>query len=785
MCLGDSVLLIASGSNSGYNWMDSLTLTPLGTDSFYMASPLGTTTYAVYNTTDTAYTTVTLELPVDAGIDGIVTLCPGASTVNLYDSLGGIPGTTGVWSPVLLGGNLGSYDPQVNPSGTYQYIISSSGICLDDTSEIVVTILPRVDAGVSDSITLCATDPIDSLFNLLGGTPDVTGSWSPTLANGNLGVFDPASDPAGTYLYIVTGVGNCLPDTSSIKVSFTAAVNAGINSTIDLCPGGVAINLYDSLGGTPDNGGAWVGSLAGGGLGTFDPSTDTAGVYLYIVTSANCGTDTAYLTVNVYGTPNSGLDNTITLCSSGPSVNLFDSLGGNPNTTGSWNPLLSGGYLGVFNPGTDPGGIYTYLVSSAPLCPADSAEVNVLITQPPLAGINSVITVCSSGATVNLFDSLIGTPDLTGTWSPSLLGGHLGTFSSGLNTAGVYTYTVLGGVCPDAVALVTVNFHPTVNAGLSDSIVLCSTGTPVDLFNSLTGGPDVTGTWSPTLLGGNIGTFTPGTDLATTYQYNVAGIGGCSGDSSTVAVTVNNPPNIGMDSSLSLCAGGLSVDLFPFTGGADLGGLWLPTLASGTGIFNPQLDGAGSYSYVIDNAPCPADYSTVIVVVQASPILDIVKEDDNCQQAIGSITTTPLTGATPFTYSWNPPSNDSVLSGLVEGIYTVIVSDSLGCTNTYTVDVLNMELDCDYHVYLPNVFSPNGDGENDILYVLGKGIESVSLKIYNRWGNKVFESDDMTQGWDGTYNGNEQGSAVFVYYISAAFVNGQTVEDKGNVSIVK
>ncbi len=783
ICLGDSVLLVASGSNSGYNWVDSLTLAPLGTDSFYMASPLVTTTYGVYNATDTVYTKVTVELPVDAGLDGVATLCPGAATVNLYDSLGGVPDITGVWSPVLLGGNLGSYDPQVNPSGTYEYIVSSSGICPDDTSEIVVTILPGVDAGISDSITLCVTDPIDSLFNLLGGTPDVSGTWSPTLANGNLGVFDPASDPAGTYLYIVPGVGNCLSDTSSIKVSFTAAVDAGVNNTIDLCPGAPIINLYDSLGGTPDIGGTWVGSLAGGSLGTFDPATDTAGVYMYIVTSATCGTDTAYLTVNVYGTPYAGLDNTITLCSTGSAVNLYDSLGGTPNTSGVWSPLLPGGYLGVFNPVTNPANVYTYVVSSTPLCPADSAEVNVIITQPPVAGINSVVTVCSSGATVNLFDSLGGIPDVTGTWMPSLLGGHLGTFSSGVNPAGVYTYTVLGGACPDAVATVTVNFHPVVDAGTSGSITLCSTGGTVDLFNSLTGSPDVTGTWSPVLLGGSLGTFTPGTDLATTYQYNVPGLGGCSGDSSTVSV--NNPPNVGMDSSLTMCVGDPSIDLFSFTGGADLGGAWSPVLASGTGIFNPQLDGAGSYSYVIDNAPCPADSSTVLVVVQASPTLAIVKEDDNCQQAIGSIAVSPLTGVTPFTYNWNPPSNDSVLSGLVEGVYTVIVSDSLGCTNSYAIDILNNELDCDYHVYLPNVFSPNGDGENDILYVLGKGVETINLTIYNRWGNKVFESNDMTQGWDGTYNGNEQGNAVFVYYISATFVNGLRVEDKGNVSIVK
>jgi len=83
------------------------------------------------------------------------------------------------------------------------------------------------------------------------------------------------------------------------------------------------------------------------------------------------------------------------------------------------------------------------------------------------------------------------------------------------------------------------------------------------------------------------------------------------------------------------------------------------------------------------------------------------------------------------------------------------------------------------------VFTPNGDGENDVLYVQGKGIESFELIIYNRWGNKVFETTDIAQGWDGSYNGKEQDNAVFVYYITATFTNTETVGEQGNISIVK
>mgnify|MGYP002280440142 CR=1 FL=1 len=114
--------------------------------------------------------------------------------------------------------------------------------------------------------------------------------------------------------------------------------------------------------------------------------------------------------------------------------------------------------------------------------------------------------------------------------------------------------------------------------------------------------------------------------------------------------------------------------------------------------------------------------------------------------------------------------------------YCVLVLAN-GCSDTSCVTV-NVDIVCG-EVYVPTAFSPNGDGQNDILYVRGKGVQSVHMSIYNRWGNKVFETNSMDNGWDGKYHGNALNSAVFVYYIEATFVNGQTVTDKGNVSIVK
>ena len=189
----------------------------------------------------------------------------------------------------------------------------------------------------------------------------------------------------------------------------------------------------------------------------------------------------------------------------------------------------------------------------------------------------------------------------------------------------------------------------------------------------------------------------------------------------------------------------------------------------------------GIFTDIVNNC----DTVVTNLTINPAPQLTLIKTDDNCGEQIGSVTAIVSTTNPPIVYSWNTGSTDSIISNLPAGTYSVIVNDGSGCANSYSTVVEDFELECEYHVYLPNVFSPNGDNENDILYVRGKGIESVSFVVYNRWGNKVFESNSLAEGWDGTFRGQEQSSAVFVYFIKATFVNGKSIEEKGNVSIVK
>jgi gliding motility-associated-like protein len=86
---------------------------------------------------------------------------------------------------------------------------------------------------------------------------------------------------------------------------------------------------------------------------------------------------------------------------------------------------------------------------------------------------------------------------------------------------------------------------------------------------------------------------------------------------------------------------------------------------------------------------------------------------------------------------------------------------------------------------VPNAFSPNGDGVNDVVKVEGKGIVGLVFRIYNRWGEKVFETHDKNEGWNGIYKGILQEMDVYTYAVEATLINGQTVPLKGNITLLR
>jgi gliding motility-associated-like protein len=133
---------------------------------------------------------------------------------------------------------------------------------------------------------------------------------------------------------------------------------------------------------------------------------------------------------------------------------------------------------------------------------------------------------------------------------------------------------------------------------------------------------------------------------------------------------------------------------------------------------------------------------------------------------------------------WSIPNYNSLASALLPSIGSpdkVFEMNSLDFSN----DVYALSIEDQITVYVPQIFSPNGDGLNDILYVHGNRVEYMTFIVYNRWGEKVFESNDNSVGWDGQFRGADAQGGVYVYYLEAKIIEGEVVTRKGDITLVR
>ena len=129
-----------------------------------------------------------------------------------------------------------------------------------------------------------------------------------------------------------------------------------------------------------------------------------------------------------------------------------------------------------------------------------------------------------------------------------------------------------------------------------------------------------------------------------------------------------------------------------------------------------------------------------------------------------SIDITTYGGTSPFTYLWSNGQTDEDLINISIGQYSVIITDINNCETTESVTV-NFDgfNDC---LFIPSLFTPNGDGNHDDWEIDGlDAYTDIIVKVFNRWGQLLFESSGYTDRWDGTYNGNELPIATYYYII--------------------
>ena len=157
----------------------------------------------------------------------------------------------------------------------------------------------------------------------------------------------------------------------------------------------------------------------------------------------------------------------------------------------------------------------------------------------------------------------------------------------------------------------------------------------------------------------------------------------------------------------------------------------------------------------------------------------------------GSVQVTYLNTSNP-SYAWSPAEGLSCIDCPNPSVtvyqnqdYVVTVSAVNGTATCFATAALKVIVLPNLPVYIPNSFSPNGDGNNDVFQIYGEGIKTIDLKIFNRWGELVYESNNQFEGWDGRYKGEMQNPAVFTYYTTIQFLNNKEIERKGTVTIIR
>ena len=323
----------------------------------------------------------------------------------------------------------------------------------------------------------------------------------------------------------------------------------------------------------------------------------------------------ASLTVKSTTLKDPGEDTQISICPTEGNVDLFPLINGNPDTGGEWSPALSSGGS-VFDTALDAEGEYQYIFRNNN-CEIAKANISVSFHSVPTAGTDASLTICRNSEPVDLLGKLKGNPASGGSWSPTLSGAN-GMFDPKVDSGGTYTYTINAVGCSPSSATLKIDLiEEELNAGRDVSIELCKSGGQVDLSSYLDEDTYDGGVWSPGLT--KQGVFDPDQDTAGDFTYTVY-IEGCGSDEAIFSITVVDSPNPGTDTEISFCAEEDETDLLLLLNGdPDEGGQWTPSLASGTGSFNPKLDASGTYTYTIQNETCGKSSASLKIKIEDVP----------------------------------------------------------------------------------------------------------------------------------------------------------------------
>jgi gliding motility-associated-like protein len=796
------------GSNPAaftYSWAPT---TGLNTTNTYttIASPTANIVYTVQvnpigqtNCMQTQTSTVVVTSLSTPTITPVSALCSNASNFTLTALPSG-----GTWSLTAPTSTLGVFTPSLAAIGnnTVTYIYGGTG-CLQTTTAIV-PVEKYVPSTITGTINpICLPGSTVNLSTALSTSTLGVGVWS---GNGVTGTaFDPVTAGVGTHTltYSTNSVPTVLlcPSTSTIAVTINSAVQPTITAIGPFCTNASSV----SISATPA-GGTWSITPGVSATGAFTPSLALVGnnTYTYTVGASTCSA-TNTITIAVEQFVPSTIGGTINaLCITSPVVNLSTSLTTSSLGVGVWS---GNGVTGTsFDPSVASAGTHTltYSTNSLPttaLCP-DASTIAVTV--------NSVIqpTITAAGPFCDSFTAqqLVATPT-GGVWSAGSVGtnitgsGLLSPSSSLVGTNKVlYTLTNAPCVKQDSINVTVVHFIPATIIGALGPYCIYDAAVNLQPTAQFAGGVwsgnGVTGSsFSPTAAGANVHTITYSTDPAP---------GGLCPDSDNLTITVNPKPEANAVPDATVGCNPVTIKYATTTVNTGTA-IW--DFGDGTRndtglVFTHVYTTPGTYTatlYYTDNIGCKDTTIAVNgITVNALPIASF---NPSLMQ------TTVIDGQVEFTNQSTVLGNNTYVWNVGDGLYTstnidesylfttsgnyvvsLFATSAEGCVDDTSVVII---VNPDVVLYVPNAFTPGSDGLNDVFQIFlppsGVDYSTFNLVVYDRWGELVYQTNDVTVSWTGAKNnsGPILKQDVYVYKITFQDEKKKHYEKMGHVSLLR
>ncbi len=765
ICVGSSTNLSASGGVT-YQWAPNSFLT-CATCPNTGATPVNTITYTVTVTDangciNTGTTTIYVNPLPTITVTPNSAICTGDS-LQLFAS----GGSQYQWAPAVGLSNPNIANPKASPpvTTTYTVTVTDANGCVN-TATTTVTVNAILQVSITPDDDICYGNDIQ--LNASGG---VSYNWFPGSSLSCTNCPDPIASPLSTttYTVLVTDANGCQnSDSVTITVDPLPNITTGPNDTICygnstqlLASGGVSYSW------TPPNG------IQNPALP--DPVASPTATTTYTVTGvdANGCSNTAQVTVTVNPLPNIDAGQNTAIC-----IGYSTQLNATGGVSYSWSPATGLSDPNIANPVANPSvtTVYTVTGTDANGC-QNTDTIVVTVNSEPVITITPDVAIC-----INDNVQLSASGGTTYQWSPATGLNNPNIANPVASPTSTTTYTVLvtdaqGCQNTDSVT-VTVNSLPVVTVVPDTAICI---GDAAQLQAS--GG--VSYMWSPPtgLNNANIPNPLASPLVTTTYSVLVTDVNGCQ-NLGNVTVTVNMPADPNAEPDASICPGA-SVQLHAYNG---VTYQWSPAAGlSCTNCPDPVASPGSDQTYtvtIVDANGCTnSDQVTVslysIPVVSAGYDVTIYKGQSVQLNAMGGVS-----------YQWSPamwldnPNIQNPTSTPQDTItYVVLVTDEHGCQNTDSVTIFIIGLP---EARIPTAFSPNGDGLNDVFKIKWKrNFNLVSLMIFNRWGELVFETSDINEGWDGTFNGKKQPIGTYIYYIKAVDDKGFPYQSSGNLTLIR